>query len=161
VFKARNELFAARQPCEEVPVRKVPRFLLLLILTVATSHADDDYPHAEDSKPQLGVNKGEVKGPFKWTSEIFPGTVRDYWNYVPAQYDASKPACLLVAQDGLGRARDFLVEALDNLIHKKEIPVMLGSSSVPASYRRRTPTPRPAITEALSTTRSVTATRGP
>ncbi len=106
------------------PVRQVG---LTLALTCLAGFAADDYPLTEDSKAQPGVPKGEVKGPFKWTSDIFPGTVRDYWIYVPAQYDASKPACLVVVQDGLSRARDWkLVEALDNLIHKKEVPVMLG-----------------------------------
>ena len=27
-------------------------------------------------------------------SKIFPGTERDYWIYVPAQYDPSTPACV-------------------------------------------------------------------
>ena len=34
-------------------------------------------------------------------SKIFPGTVRDFWLYVPKQYDPAKPACLYVNQDGL------------------------------------------------------------
>ena len=34
-------------------------------------------------------------------SKIFPGTVRDYWIYVPKQYDPAKPACLYVNQDGI------------------------------------------------------------
>ena len=35
-------------------------------------------------------------------SKIFPGTVRDYWVYVPKQYDPAKPACVYVGQDGIG-----------------------------------------------------------
>jgi hypothetical protein len=33
-------------------------------------------------------------------SAVYPGTVRDWWIYVPKQYDASSPACLMVFQDG-------------------------------------------------------------
>ena len=45
--------------------------------------------------------KGEVT---KYTfdhSKIFPGTTRDYFVYVPRQYDPAKPACLHVNQDGV------------------------------------------------------------
>jgi len=67
--------------------------------------------------------KGEVT---KYTfdqSKIFPGTVRDYWVYVPKQYDPAKPACLHVNQDGVQyKAPD----AFDELIHKKEMPITIG-----------------------------------
>jgi sugar lactone lactonase YvrE/enterochelin esterase-like enzyme len=69
------------------------------------------------------VPKGEVT---KYTfdrSKIFPGTVRDYWVYVPKQYDGSKPACVYVGQDGIG----FNAPAVfDQLIEKKEMPVTIG-----------------------------------
>ena len=81
----------------------------------------------EDSQRQDGVPEGEIKGPFEWKSEIFPGTVRNYWVYVPQQYDEAKPACVMVVQDGLGRANAWrLPIVMDNLIHKEEIPVMIG-----------------------------------
>lgn len=105
------------------------RFVITLVLSVFTSltFAATEYPLTEDSKPQPGAPKGEVLGPFEWRSEIYPGTVREYWIYVPQQYDASKPTCFGVFQDGIGRAHDWkLVEAFDNLIHKQEIPVMIG-----------------------------------
>ena len=35
-----------------------------------------------------------------WHSKVFPETIRDYWVYVPKQYDGSKPACVMVFQDG-------------------------------------------------------------
>ena len=73
------------------------------------------------------ILKGEVRGPFQWTSKIYPGTVRDYWVYVPKQYDATKPACSMVVQDGLNRANDWkLTTTLDSLIAAKEIPVIIG-----------------------------------
>ena len=46
-----------------------------------------------------GVPKGSVTKD-EWHSKVFPGTVRDYWVYVPAQYDGKKPACVMVFQDG-------------------------------------------------------------
>ena len=61
---------------------------------------DDQYVPGPDSKEQPGVPKGEVTK-YSWNeSKIYPGTVRDYWVYVPKQYDGSKPACVYVNQDG-------------------------------------------------------------
>ena len=48
-----------------------------------------------------GVPKGEILRFVFDRSKIFPGTVRDYWVYVPRQYDPAKPACLYVNQDGI------------------------------------------------------------
>ncbi len=78
---------------------------------------------ADDPKPTGDVPKGEVT---KYTiegSKVFPGTVRDYWVYVPKQYDPAKPACLHVNQDGI----QFNAPAVfDELIHKGEMPVVIG-----------------------------------
>jgi len=79
--------------------------------------------------PQEGVPRGTVTKA-RWESEIFPGTVRDYWVYVPAQYDAPKPACVMVFQDGGGyvntNGQSRVPVVFDNLIHKKEMPVTIG-----------------------------------
>lgn len=81
---------------------------------------------AEDSGA-TAIPTGEVKGPFAWNSRIFPGTERNYWIYVPAQYDGSQEACVLVLQDGLGRARDWnLAAVMDRLIQSGEMPVTVG-----------------------------------
>ncbi len=94
---------------------------------VAQKNGEEKYDIHPDSLSQQGVPKGEVKGPFKWSSKIFPGTIRNYWVYVPAQYDSRKPACQLIVQDGLGRARGWkLPTVMDNLIHKKQMPVTVG-----------------------------------
>lgn len=72
-------------------------------------------------------SQGEIRGPFEWRSKIYPGTERNYWIYVPKQYDATKPACLMVVQDGLSRATGWNLPAvLDSLIALKEIPVLIG-----------------------------------
>src|SRR5688500_14380236 len=80
----------------------------------------------------------DIRGPFVWKSNIYPGTERNYWIYVPKQYDAAKPACIMVVQDGLTRATGWnLPKTLDSLIHIKAIPVMIGifidHGKVPAS----------------------------
>lgn len=62
--------------------------------------------------------------------QIYPGTVRDYWVYVPAQYDGKTPACVMVFQDGrsyVDKKGPFRVPIVfDNLIHKGEMPVTIG-----------------------------------
>lgn len=88
----------------------------------------EPYTLGEDSLPQEGVPQGTVTK-YHWKSEnIYPGTERDYWVYVPQQYDASKPACLMVFQDGEGYlAPDVNTPIVfDNLIHKGEMPVTIG-----------------------------------
>lgn len=82
-----------------------------------------EYTPGPDSKPQEGVPKGEV---MKFTfdkSKIFPGTWREYWVYVPAQYTPDKPACVYVNQDGVQYQAPVV---FDNLIHKKEMPITIG-----------------------------------
>jgi enterochelin esterase-like enzyme len=73
---------------------------------------------------------GAVEGPLTHRDTIYPGISREYWIYVPRQYDSSKPAALTVFLDGYQYLRDdYLVHArrvLDNLIYKKEIPVMIA-----------------------------------
>src|SRR5512134_3015619 len=58
------------------------------------------YPLGPDSLPQDGVPKGKLDGPLEYRSQIIAGTVRRYWVYVPAQYNAATPANVLVFQDG-------------------------------------------------------------
>lgn len=103
---------------------------LLIGLITPSLFAADDYQLGKDSFPQDGVPQGKVIGPLKWKSEIFPATERDYWIYVPAQYNASKPAALMVFQDGGGMVRpkgQYRVPTVfDNLIHRKEMPVTIG-----------------------------------
>ena len=67
--------------------------------------------------------KGEVMKFSFESSKIFPGTFRDYWVYVPKQYDAAKPACVFVCQDGI----QYNAPAVfDDLIAKKEMPITIG-----------------------------------
>jgi enterochelin esterase family protein len=88
------------------------------------------YTLGPDSLPQEGVPKGKLEGPFLFKSNIVKNTVRQYWIYVPAQYTSEKPACVLVFQDGQRAINPNGVlrvpTVMDNLIHKKEMPVTIG-----------------------------------
>ena len=73
--------------------------ILALAVLAAPAAAQTDYPLGPDSERHPGVPSGTVTK-HSWTSRIFPGTQRDYWVYVPAQYRAETPAALMVFQDG-------------------------------------------------------------
>ncbi len=95
------------------------------------------YPIDPDSRPQEGVPKGKLEGPIIFKSQVFAGTVRKYWVYVPAQYTEDKPACVLVFQDGQRATRPDGVlrvpQVMENLIAKKEMPVTIGIFVTPGS----------------------------
>jgi enterochelin esterase family protein len=119
---------------------------LVLAFFPRLSHAADDYKLGPDSREQPGVPKGKVTK-YTWTSTIFLGTVRDYWVYVPAQYDAQRPACVMVFQDGGSYVNDkgaFRVPIVfDNLIHKKELPVTVGIFINPGNVPPTGPNQKP------------------
>jgi gluconolactonase len=78
--------------------------------------------------------KGELN---KYTfdqSTIFPGTTRDYWIYIPRQYDAGRPACLYVNQDGL---QWHAPEVFDQLIAAGEMPITIGVFVTPGRVTAR------------------------
>jgi len=86
-------------------------FLAIAVLATGSNARADDPP------------KGEVTKYSFEASEVFPGTVRDYWVYVPKQYDPAKPACVFVCQDGI----QYNAPAVfDQLIAAGEMPVTIG-----------------------------------
>lgn len=98
-------------------------FTIAALLVATELRAADEYPVHPDSKKQPGVPQGELMK-FEFTkSKVFPGTVRDYWVYVPKQYDGKTPACLYVNQDGVQWNAPTV---FDNLIHKKDMPVTIA-----------------------------------
>ncbi|MFP6768763.1 MAG: alpha/beta hydrolase-fold protein [Planctomycetaceae bacterium] len=108
------------------------RLLLIpnLLLFVTPLSAQDNYKLGPDSMVQDKVPQGSVTQ-HKWISKkVFPGTVRDYWIYVPKQYNGRTPAAIMVFQDGgsyVNTKRQFRVPTVfDNLIHKGEMPVTIG-----------------------------------
>jgi enterochelin esterase family protein len=96
-----------------------------------------EYPPTQDSVPQPGVKKGKLIGPLEFKSKIIEGTVRRYWIYVPANYDAKNPPNLLVFQDGQRAINPQgplnIPVVLDNLIAKGDIPSTLGIFITPGN----------------------------
>jgi enterochelin esterase-like enzyme len=109
---------------------------------------DAHYRLGPDSFPQEGVPKGDIRGPFTLPSKAYEGTQHTYWVYVPKQYDASKPAKLMVFNDGqayMNPDADLRAHnVMDNLIYRREIPVMIGVFINPG---RRPDQPEPHIKE--------------
>ncbi len=106
---------------------------LALSLTAATARGqglDQFYQLGPDSLEQEGVPHGKIVGPHTLPCEVYPGTTHTYWVYVPAQYDASKPASLMVFNDGQAFKNEKgdvrAQNVLDNLIFRREIPVMIA-----------------------------------
>ncbi|MEZ5402003.1 MAG: alpha/beta hydrolase-fold protein [Bryobacteraceae bacterium] len=91
---------------------------------------DAQFRPSPDTQPQEGVPQGTIKGPFTLPSEAYPGTQHTWWIYVPAQYDPANPAALMVFNDGQAfkdeRGDLHAPTVLDNLIYRREIPVMLA-----------------------------------
>jgi enterochelin esterase family protein len=108
---------------------KTTSMFLMLLLTVSAMAGDEEYKLGPDSMRQEGVPQGSATKDV-WRSKVFLETVRDYWVYVPKQYDGNKPACVMVFQDGQAYVKedgDFRVPVVfDNLIHKGEMPVTVG-----------------------------------
>src|SRR5688500_11171528 len=94
----------------------------LLIGAVVAVRSADPVP-GPDSMPQAGVPKGEVLKFSFDKSKIFPGTYRDYWVYVPAQYTPDKPACPCVNQDGTHWQAPT---GFDHVIPQTALPVTIG-----------------------------------
>jgi enterochelin esterase-like enzyme len=113
--------------------RLIPLMLIALaqpLLGAAPTPVENHYKLGPDSvKRHEGVPTGKVEK-FSLTSQIYPGTMRDVWVYIPTQYDGSKPACLMVFQDGQGciseKGEWRVPIVFDNLIAKKDMPVTVG-----------------------------------
>src|SRR5689334_6413878 len=106
------------------------RMRLLALLLAPALLIAEDYTLGPDSQRQANIPRGTVTK-YEWTaSKVYPGSTRDYWVYVPAQYDASKPACLMVFQDGggyVGETGGWRVPIVfDNLIQQHGMPVTIG-----------------------------------
>jgi len=85
-----------------------------------------------DSVERSDVPRGKLTEKEPWKSKIFAGTTRNWWVYVPAQYNDDQPACVMVFQDGQG-VKDFVPTVFDNLIAKKDMPVTVGIFIQPGS----------------------------
>ena len=99
--------------CTTKPARTVRRW---------TAGGYETHP---DARERSGVPKGTVTQMATWQSRIFAGTTRDWWVYVPAQYNPANPAAVMVFQDG-NAARQYVVPVFDNLIAAGDMPVTVG-----------------------------------
>jgi enterochelin esterase-like enzyme len=105
-------------------------WIAALFCSVTGLTAADAYKPCPESKQIDGVPAGKITEHTFETSEVYKGTTRKYWVYVPAQYDGKTPAALMVFQDGewyqnlKGNWRVPVV--FDNLIHEKAMPVTIG-----------------------------------
>ncbi len=102
--------------------------IFLLVELKGLSQSQESYSVDSASVEHIGIPKGEVLKFIFDSSKIFPGTWREYWVYIPAQYHPEKPACVYVNQDGIQWNAPTV---FDNLIYSKEIPVTIGVFVMP------------------------------
>ena len=102
------------------------------------------YSLGPDSKLRDGLPTGKFAGPKSIPSEVFPGVTHTYDVYVPAQYDPAVPCAVMIFNDGPAMKNEpgdlQGHRVLDNLIFRREIPVMIG---VFVSPGRRPDQPEP------------------
>jgi enterochelin esterase-like enzyme len=107
-----------------------------------------------------GVPTGTLSPKLEHTSKIYDGMKSDYWIYVPAQYDPKIPAALLVIQDGhsfIDRDGGIpVLNAIDNLIAQKKIPVMICVLIRPGDIESAPGTPTYNFVKAFSEKRNRT-----
>ncbi len=110
------------------------RFLSLLLAAAAAFAQgvpqNPAYVPGPDAQVKAGIPKGKVIKFTYDTSRVYPGTSRAVSVYVPAQYDGSKPACVMVYQDGAGYVSETggsrATIVMDNLIADGSMPVTIG-----------------------------------
>src|SRR5580693_3375612 len=107
---------------------------ILLISGTMLGNAQENYAVDSASVERVGVPKGELIKCSYDHSAIFPGTYRDYWIYVPAQYKPDHPACVYVNQDGIQWKAPTV---MDNLIYSGEMPVTIGVFVTPGRVTAR------------------------
>jgi len=116
-----------------------------------------------DSYLKPGVPTGKLSERMVHSSKIYDQMRSNYWVYVPAQYDPNTPAALMVFTDGhrfLTRDEDnyLVLNAVDNLIHEKKIPVMILVLTQPGDVSE---SPSSAMFKEIPPDRASTATRNP
>ncbi len=113
------------------PAMKPFVLLMLVILFVACPlRAQDLLSDPAVRQVQPGIPVGKVTQGVFATSREYPGTTREFRVYVPAQYQESQPANLMVFMDGKNYAKpdgEFRVPIVfDNLIDKQQMPVTIA-----------------------------------
>lgn len=123
-------------------------FVFATSFTLSAAPQDDQYVLGPDSQVKVDVPKGTVTQMPPWTnSKIFPGTTRDWWIYVPAQYKPEQPAAVMVFCDGGGFVKSdgqFRAPVVfDNLIASGEMPVTIGIFLNPGNFNSTDPKQKP------------------
>jgi gluconolactonase len=108
------------------PARMYVSSLAIVLAASASLVPASPLPQTTPAPPSLqalaAANPHVTKGEFD-QSKVYPGTWREYWVYIPPQLDRSRPAPVMVFQDGL----QYNAPAIfDDLIQKKTIPPMVG-----------------------------------
>ena len=116
---------------------------LVLVAVPSMALAQDSFELGPDSQRRAGVPRGEITA-LRWEdSRVYSNTERDWWIYVPAQYDGETPAALMVFQDGGNYLREDgpirVPVVFDNLIHAGEMPVTIGVFVNPGRFLRDNP----------------------
>ena len=111
-------------------------------------------PLTGDALQHPGVPTGTLSDRLTLRSQIYDGMVSNYWIYVPAQYDAKKPAGVMVFQDGEGylnrNGGHPALNTLDNLIAAGKIPVIIAIFTNPGDISASPGTPTYNFVEAYS-----------
>lgn len=97
------------------------------------------YPlSSEASGPIDDAPEGQLSSTQTFTSpEVYEGWTFDYQIFVPAQYEAGKPAALAVFQDGVGAYGGIgVMQMFENLIHSGDMPVTIVLFVSPGSGGR-------------------------
>lgn len=115
---------------------------LLTTLTMTVQAGDEVYKLGSDSLRQADVPQGRVEE-FVWKSQVFEGTIRRYWLYVPHQYSAETPTAVMVFQDGHAYVEpngQFRVPVvLDNLIQQGDLPPLIAIFIDPGHHTEALP----------------------
>ncbi len=124
-----------------------PFRLSLLLLAAVPLAAADGFKITPDHEVRAGVAQGKLLPMPAWGSKIYPGTTRDWWVYVPANYRPDGSAALMVFQDGhdyVNPKGNWRVPTVfDNLIASGAMPptvaVFVNPGHDPARGRPATP----------------------
>jgi gluconolactonase len=100
------------------------------VLEERTPTPFDKYPLGTDSQVHPSVPQGKTFRFDVADSKVFPNTLHTITVYVPAEYNASKPACVYVGLDGLGF---HVTTVFDNLIAQGAMPITIAIGVSPGT----------------------------
>lgn len=108
-------------------MKKIISFFILSLFANVLFAQDSLYKLGSDSYRKENVPQGIVTK-YDLKSTIY-NNFREYYVYVPAQYDSTKPAALMIFQDGHAFSNDTGDQRVpivyDNLIYQNKLPVTI------------------------------------